>query len=185
MEPTLEGLDKYEQEFQVRDETNVTFNAKWQWSPSQPNGNKAGVSGWALSDGKVIRLHVCANSPCTARYPASKYGNFPPPRHVQRTKPGTAAAAAESAATVTLPAPAAGSGAASSGATEVCPPLWLPSQQLQRHKHPRWWGHVPSHRRRHRLMSLSRPLPASTQWQPRCLGQMNKVPLASLRRSPK
>ena len=116
MEPTLEGLAKYEQEFQVRDETNVTFNAKWQWSPSQPFRNNAGISGWALSDGKVIRLHVCANSPCTARYPAIKYGHLPPPRHVQLTKPGTAAAAAESATTVALPAPAAGSGAASSGA---------------------------------------------------------------------
>ena len=123
MEPTLEGLAKYEQEFQVRDETNVTFNAKWQWSPSQPWPNKHGVTGWALSDGKVIRLHVCANSPCTARYPASKYVNLPVPRHVRLTKPGTAAAAAESATTVALPAPAAGSGAASSGANEVCPPV--------------------------------------------------------------
>ena len=36
MEPTLEGLDKFDQEFQVRDETNVTFNAKWQWTQSVP-----------------------------------------------------------------------------------------------------------------------------------------------------
>ena len=36
MEPTLKGLAKYEQEFEVRDEINMVFNAKLQWAPSIP-----------------------------------------------------------------------------------------------------------------------------------------------------
>ena len=118
MEPTLEWLAKYEQEFKVRDDTNIVFHAKWQWSPSIPTRNKAGVRGWALSDGQVIRLHVCANVPCSARCPAIKYGLVGVPRHVRLIEPGTVASAAESATTVVLLAPAAGSGAASSGANE-------------------------------------------------------------------
>ena len=118
MEPTLEELAKYEQEFKVRDETSIVFNAKWQWAPTIPTRNKAGVTGWALSDGQVIRFHVCANVPCTARFQASKYGNCPVPRHVRLIEPGAMASAAESATTVVLLAPAAGSGAASSGANE-------------------------------------------------------------------
>ena len=34
MGPALEGLAKYEEELQVRDETNIVFNAKWKLSPS-------------------------------------------------------------------------------------------------------------------------------------------------------
>ena len=118
MEPTLEELAKYEQEFKVRDETSIVLNAKWEWAPTIPTGNVNGVTGWALSDGQVIRLHVCAHAQCRARNPASRYGHFPVPRHVRLIEPGTVASAAESATTVVLPAPAAGSGAASSGANE-------------------------------------------------------------------
>ena len=118
MEPTLEGLPRYEEEFQVRDDTDSVFEAKWQWAPTIPTRNNNGVSGWALSDGQVIRLHVCANVPCTARHPPSRYGCFPVPSHVRLIEPGTVASAAESATTVVLLAPAAGSGAASSGANE-------------------------------------------------------------------
>ena len=118
MEPTLEGLPRYEEEFKVRDDTDFVINAKWQWAPTIPTRNNNGVSGWALSDGQVIRLHVCANVPCTARHPPSRYGCFPVPSHVRLIEPGTVASAAESATTVVLLAPAAGSGAASSGAKE-------------------------------------------------------------------
>ena len=67
MEPTLAGLPGYEEEFQVRDDTDRVFKTKWQWAPSMPTRNQNGVSGWALSVGRVIRLHVCAHVPCTAR----------------------------------------------------------------------------------------------------------------------
>ena len=63
MEPTLKELPKYEQEFKVRDETSIVLNAKWEWTPTIPTGNVNGVTGWALSDGQVIRLHVCAHLP--------------------------------------------------------------------------------------------------------------------------
>lgn len=55
--------------------------------------NKNGSTGWAwvlrASNGKKfdnqIRVHKCANNPCTADWPANsgKYGKFPPPLHVQ------------------------------------------------------------------------------------------------------
>ena len=118
MELTLEGLANFEEEFQVRDDTDSVFKANWQWSPTMPTGNRNGVTGWALSDGQVIRLHVWANVSCTARYPASKYILVGVPRHVRLIEPGTVASAAENATTVVLLAPAAGSGAASYGANE-------------------------------------------------------------------
>ena len=128
MGPTLKHLPTYEAEFLVPGQTNLVFNAEWQWSPHIPSGNSAGVSGWALCNGQVVRLHVCANTPCTARHSPIKYGNLPPPRHVRLIEPipvlpvsRTVASAAESATTVVLLAPAAGSGAASSGENEVCP----------------------------------------------------------------
>ena len=39
--------------------------------PSIPVYRHSGVSGWALLDGVVKRLHVCAYDPCIARYPGS------------------------------------------------------------------------------------------------------------------
>ena len=87
MEPTLEDLPKYEQEFKVRDETSIVLNAKWEWVPTIPTGNVNGVTGWALSDGQVIRLRVWAHAQCSARHPASRYGHFPVPRHVRLIRP--------------------------------------------------------------------------------------------------
>ena len=103
----------------MRDDTNDTFIAKWQWQPTVPTLRDAGVSGWALCDGKVKRLHVCAKSPCTARYPASKYGNVPPPIHVRLIEPALVAATTESGTNVALPALAADSEVASCGANEM------------------------------------------------------------------
>ena len=117
--PTLQGLANYAGEFTVRDDTNDTFIAKWQWQPSVPTQRDAGVIGWALFDGKVKRLHVCAKNPCTARYPASKYGNVPPPIHVRLIEPALVAATTESGTNVALPALAADSEVASCGANEM------------------------------------------------------------------
>ena len=79
----MEKLDKYDGVFRVQDETNVTLTVKWQKEPSRPTKNNAGTSGWALCGKELMRLHVCANVPCTARYPASKYGHVPVPLHVR------------------------------------------------------------------------------------------------------
>ena len=55
-----------------------------------------------------MRLHVCFNDPCTARYPDSKYGDVGPPSHVRLIT--TALVAATEKAIV-----------ASSSANPVCP----------------------------------------------------------------
>ncbi len=94
MAPKIEELIKHAGEFQVRDDADALWDVKWQGEPHIPNRNKNGVGGWALRDGALIRLHVCANNPCPARYPASKYLPFPPPHHVRLVEPETVAAAA-------------------------------------------------------------------------------------------
>ena len=53
MEPTLEGLPRYEEEFQVRDDTDCVVKSKWQWAPTIPTRNNNGVSGWALNERPV------------------------------------------------------------------------------------------------------------------------------------
>jgi len=88
-----------------------------------PTRRDAGVSGWALCDGKVQPLHVCAKNPSTARYPANKYGNVPPPIHVRLIEPALVAATTESGTNDALPAPAADSEVASCGANEMSPPV--------------------------------------------------------------
>ena len=66
-----------------------------------PQKNHAGTSGWALCGNELMRLHVCANVPCTARYPAIKYGNVPPSLHVRLIETAPVAATE----TVALPKP--------------------------------------------------------------------------------
>ena len=64
--------------------------------------NAAGTTGWVVikrstnaiyGQGKQIRVHICANNPCQARWKTEKYGMMGPPVHVQRiTCMGPAAA---------------------------------------------------------------------------------------------
>ena len=64
----------------------------WDESWSVVSSNGQGKSGWARilrSSGDVVhesacrRVHLCASNPCTARWPASKYGVTGPPIHLQ------------------------------------------------------------------------------------------------------
>jgi uncharacterized MnhB-related membrane protein len=60
---------------------------QWDRSGRRPNSN--GVFGWvkclrncssdAALPADYFRIHVCGHNPCTADYPASKYGHLPPP----------------------------------------------------------------------------------------------------------
>ena len=107
--PTSKEVCSYKDEFTVQDDAGVIFKVRWELSPSIPTANKSGANGWATRDGvSATRLHVCANTPCSAVYPASKYGDRPPPKHARLVAPAPLAAA-ESATHVALPTPAAGS----------------------------------------------------------------------------
>ena len=90
---TMRALGRIRGEFQVQDETNSICTARWQFTPSIPVYRHSGVSGWALLDGVVKRLHVCAYDPCIAKHPGSKYGNLPPPNHVRLLEQGAAGVA--------------------------------------------------------------------------------------------
>ena len=63
---------------------------KFQWDKSlaRVTTNFYGTTGWAnvltseTLEG-VVRLHVCKQQPCRARWDPSKYGHSGPPRHMQ------------------------------------------------------------------------------------------------------
>ena len=75
-------------------------------SSARVTTNSNGSTGWAwvlrASNGKKfanqIRVHKCANNPCTADWSANsgKYGKYPPPLHVQVCEPFAADAASSS-----------------------------------------------------------------------------------------
>ena len=84
----------------------------FQWScwaldaPARVTTNRNGSTGWAwvirsakhprpACVGQQIRVHKCANNPCTANWPANsgKYGKYPPPLHVQSCEAFAAVAA--------------------------------------------------------------------------------------------
>ena len=66
---------------------------QWDVSVSKVTKRPSGKSGWAYitrrSGGVILsppqwrRIHFCANNPCTAVWPASKYGHNPVPVHLQ------------------------------------------------------------------------------------------------------
>ena len=96
------------------------------WATVASNAN--GSSGWArvlrssggtLSEGACRRVHKCARNPCTARWPASKYGLMGAPIHVQEVS---------SAEATFGPAPPAG---AALHAGHIPPPIAAPSPQLR------------------------------------------------------
>ena len=105
-------LHDYKGEFEVKDESDNIFKVRWEKEPTRVSKNPAGISGWAACDGKSKRLHVCFNDPCTARYPASKYGHVGPPTHVRLITTAPVAATEKSTGE---------GGAASSGASAEPP----------------------------------------------------------------
>ena len=73
----------------VRVTSNANGSTGWAWALRASNGKKFG---------NQIRVHKCANNPCTADWSANsgKYGKFPPPLHVQNSEPFAAVAAISS-----------------------------------------------------------------------------------------
>ena len=45
-----------------------------------------------LNIGDILRLHLCANNPCDARWETSRYGMYGPPEHMQPCSPRECAA---------------------------------------------------------------------------------------------
>ena len=94
--PTTEvPLERQKPDFQLVGKDGVPFTVRWQWSPTIPTKRRSGITGWAIVDGNLGRVHVCAHNPCIAEYLPSKYGILPVPRH------GRVPASASSAAVET------------------------------------------------------------------------------------
>ena len=68
---------------------------EWEWDPSAQSKvttHRNGTTGWGRIlrsinakhlAGSIMRIHMCAQQPCLARYPPSKYGLLPPPVHMR------------------------------------------------------------------------------------------------------
>ena len=77
------------------------YTFRWHHSWARVTKNQHGVTGWATIKksalhtevGTIIRVHKCANNPCTAMWSASKYGVCGAPRHVQAYLPDASSAA--------------------------------------------------------------------------------------------
>ena len=82
--------------FGVLSEGGSDSHYEWQWNRSinwgKVSTNSAGTTGWAKlvkstnalhKPGTFVRIHQCAQCPCEARWPASKYGAQGPPIHLQ------------------------------------------------------------------------------------------------------
>ena len=85
--PTLDNLLTWKDDFTLIDFDGQPFTVKWLYEPTAPCRRPAGISAWALHNGSSMRVHVCANSPCSAVHSASKYGHVPPPRHGRLPSP--------------------------------------------------------------------------------------------------
>ena len=81
--PGPPGLASRTDEFVLKDSTGKDFRVRWLREPTIPTTRKAGTTGWALVDGchPAVRVHVCADNPCQAMWPACVYGHLPMPRH--------------------------------------------------------------------------------------------------------
>ena len=76
-----------------RDTSGLPIRVRWRWAPTQPTKRAQGITGWADINGKLGRLHVCANTPCGAKWAPSVYGVLPAPMHgrlAQGDKPAVA-----------------------------------------------------------------------------------------------
>jgi hypothetical protein len=83
-----ETLAKHSGVFTVIGEDGNRFSAQWEWLPSFPNKRSLGITGWARIGGKGgQRLHICAQSPCGAKWPATTYGCTPAPPHTVSSHP--------------------------------------------------------------------------------------------------
>ena len=106
-------LATYKAAFTLKDaDDGEFFNARWDFSPelTRPTKTHGGISGWAKVNDKLIRLHVCAQSPCAARWPVFTYFPNPVPRHGRLAEPvvtGGAESAGGAASTEAAAAPAA------------------------------------------------------------------------------
>ena len=90
----------------ILSEERAVYEFKWHHLWSRVTQNKSGTTGWATilqstnesnPAKNICRIHVCAHNPCIAVWDASKYGDKPPPYHVELKKL-TFAAVAESLA---------------------------------------------------------------------------------------
>ena len=81
------------QSFKYGEASSERIEFQWYEGISKRRKTSYGTAGWARifrrSGGvkdeppTLCRLHVCADDPCTARWPAGKYGHNPKPIHVQ------------------------------------------------------------------------------------------------------
>ena len=70
--------------FTGRDDNGCVHDFRWHRSWSRVTRSASGVTGWATvvrsggpatdENGAPIRVHLCAHSPCDARWPPGKYG---------------------------------------------------------------------------------------------------------------
>jgi hypothetical protein len=103
-----ETLAKHSGVFTVIGEDGNRFSAQWEWLPSFPNKRSLGITGWARIGGKGgQRLHICAQSPCGAKWPATTYGCTPAPTHGQLAPLGAGAVGSAETAAGTPAAPPA------------------------------------------------------------------------------
>ena len=66
---------------------------EFHWTEGKAYTNKAGTVGWAtvthttntavMSTGPGVRIHLCANDPCSNLFPMTKFGLIPPPMHLR------------------------------------------------------------------------------------------------------
>ena len=119
---------------------------EWEWvhSLSQPTKSPKGTTGWAkilkstnaaYPPGNVCRIHTCANNPCLAMRPDSKYVHVGPPLHLQAVTPisvipGTVdPSAASSASAVAAPVSSPAASSASTVAEPVESAIGAPSDE--------------------------------------------------------
>ena len=71
---------------------NNCYELDWHHAWTRVTKRERGITGWAtvlrstnnaIAVNRIIRVHQCANNPCTACWRPSDYGNFGPPMHVQ------------------------------------------------------------------------------------------------------
>ena len=105
--PTYKELLHHKGDFTVVDDANETFTTQWLWAPSVPTRRETGITGWMKRGNRLMRLHVCATTPCGARYPPNKYIYVPPPIHARLVAPAPLDAAADASPPVGATATAA------------------------------------------------------------------------------
>ena len=96
-QPTWTNLSQYTGEFTLVDAEGISFTAIWQRYPTRPTKNKGGVSGWAVHNDKLIRVHACSHTPCISVHETSKYGDVPVPKHGLFIPPAVAGLVAKTA----------------------------------------------------------------------------------------